>query len=154
MSGRLRALARSWLAQPAWLRWLAVVAAMAWIWYESAQPPRLPGGGAFRSLGQNALHVPAFGGVAVLWYFALPPRPWRARSAVLAALAYGIVDEVHQSFTPGRVASWTDVLSDLTGALLGVSLLLWILEHHPRARRMALTMLPVAMAAIVIATLV
>ncbi len=44
--------------------------------------------------------------------------------AVVLAIAYGISDEVHQTFVPGRNASPWDVLADglggLTGALLYV----------------------------------
>ena len=39
-------------------------------------------------------------------------------AAMLAAL-YGVSDEWHQSFVPGRDASLGDVLADTVGALLG-----------------------------------
>jgi VanZ family protein len=44
------------------------------------------------------------------------------RVAVLAAAlagAYGVTDEWHQTFTPGRDASLADVVKDLAGAVLG-----------------------------------
>jgi VanZ family protein len=41
----------------------------------------------------------------------------------LLSVAYGIVDEVHQSFVPGRVCSVVDVLSDAFGAALAIALL-------------------------------
>ena len=37
---------------------------------------------------------------------------------VLAA-AYGITDEVHQYFVPGRMGIWQDWVADAVGALLG-----------------------------------
>jgi VanZ family protein len=48
--------------------------------------------------------------------------PLSAREAVLAAVlatAYGVSDEYHQSFVPGRDASARDVASDFAGAALG-----------------------------------
>ena len=39
--------------------------------------------------------------------------------AMLISIAYGISDEVHQSFVPGRVADAYDVLTDAFGALGG-----------------------------------
>jgi len=49
-------------------------------------------------------------------------------AACLATL-YGISDEWHQSYTPGRCPSAQDVLIDAAGALLGV--FVW---HRIRAR--------------------
>jgi VanZ family protein len=40
-------------------------------------------------------------------------------ATVLACTLYGISDEFHQSFVPGRDASAGDVAKDLGGALLG-----------------------------------
>jgi VanZ family protein len=50
---------------------------------------------------------------------------WRARTAlwcVLIASAYSLTDEFHQSFVPGRTASWTDCAIDTVGAFLGMLL--------------------------------
>lgn len=40
-------------------------------------------------------------------------------AAALGAAGLGIVDELHQHFVPGRVASWQDAAADALGALLG-----------------------------------
>jgi VanZ family protein len=45
---------------------------------------------------------------------------WRALLAVAGTLLYGILDEVHQSHVPNRVASVSDVLADAVGAVLVV----------------------------------
>jgi VanZ family protein len=72
---------------------------------------------------QNALHVPAYATLSLAWSWAL--RAWlRAPAATLAAggaiaSAYGVLDEWHQSFVPGRYASLVDVLLDVLGAALG-----------------------------------
>lgn len=42
----------------------------------------------------------------------------------LFAVAYGISDEIHQSFVPRREASVDDVLLDAVGAVLGI--VLWV----------------------------
>ena len=38
------------------------------------------------------------------------------------ALAYGLSDELHQAYVPGRQSSFYDVLADGAGALLGAAL--------------------------------
>ena len=45
-------------------------------------------------------------------------------SVVLAA-CYGVVDEIHQCFVPGRTASAADLLSDIAGAWTMVLVLQW-----------------------------
>ena len=39
--------------------------------------------------------------------------------AVLIATVYGVSDEFHQSFIPGRTASVGDIVADTIGALIG-----------------------------------
>jgi VanZ family protein len=39
--------------------------------------------------------------------------------AVLIATLYGFTDEFHQSFVPGRMASWGDIAADAVGSLAG-----------------------------------
>jgi VanZ family protein len=39
-------------------------------------------------------------------------------AAFLIVTAYGLLDEFHQSFVPGRTASFQDVLADALGALV------------------------------------
>jgi VanZ family protein len=44
---------------------------------------------------------------------------WQTIAAALGAALYGITDEMHQSFTPGRSPDVFDVLADFVGGLLG-----------------------------------
>jgi hypothetical protein len=73
---------------------------------------------------QKALHVLAYAALALLWCWAL--GAWlrvpvaRAVAACAIASAYGVLDEWHQSFVPGRYASFTDVMIDVAGAVLGI----------------------------------
>jgi hypothetical protein len=79
---------------------------------------------------QNTLHVPAYVALGWAWHWAL--GAWlrapaaRAIGACAIASAYGVFDEWHQSFVPGRYASLTDVLLDIVGAMLGIGLAVWI----------------------------
>ncbi len=41
--------------------------------------------------------------------------------AILLSTLYGVVDEVHQSFTPGRSPDVRDLVADALGAALGVA---------------------------------
>ena len=41
--------------------------------------------------------------------------------AVTVAVLYGLCDELHQSFVPGRSMSLSDVIADGIGAMLGVA---------------------------------
>jgi hypothetical protein len=73
---------------------------------------------------QNALHVPAYAALAWAWCWALVAwlrtQSARAISACAIASVYGVFDELHQSFVPGRYASLTDVTLDVAGAVIGI----------------------------------
>lgn len=73
---------------------------------------------------QNLLHIPLFAGLAGLWQRALwkpVPRPrYRDLLAILITVGYGILDEWHQSFVPGRTSSLSDLGLDTVGAVIGV----------------------------------
>lgn len=56
----------------------------------------------------------------------------RAWLAVLLASLYGVSDEVHQAFVPGRSADLLDWLADTAGAAVAVSLVrLWAGRRSP-----------------------
>jgi VanZ family protein len=67
----------------------------------------------------SILHVPLYGILAFLLYFGLnSSRLPRFLLPGSIALVVAIADEIHQSFVPGREASVTDVLLDLTGIVI------------------------------------
>jgi VanZ family protein len=67
-------------------------------------------------------HFAVYGLLATL-LCRLGRRGWRTAGwALLAASLYGITDEWHQSFTPGRSVEVADWLADTTGAALAVTL--------------------------------
>ena len=53
-------------------------------------------------------------------------------AAVIAASAYGVTDELHQLFVPGRMCDPADWLVDTVGAAMGS--LLWIAFSRTRGR--------------------
>ncbi len=73
---------------------------------------------------QNFLHLPVYGGLAFLWFWAL--RHWLAKSgykyllALTLTLGFGLLDEWHQTFVPGRFGSLTDAVFNLIGAVIGL----------------------------------
>jgi VanZ family protein len=80
-----------------------------------------PSGSVFWGLVSNFFHYPLFGGLALLLAEAHPRAPAPERRGlvivVLLVLAYGIVDELHQSTTPGRTPDPADVATDVLGAV-------------------------------------
>jgi VanZ family protein len=88
----------------------------------------LSGAGGGLSIPDWVTHGTAYLVLAVLLARALAgaPRaltPSLAVAAVLLSTAYGVTDEYHQSFTPGRDPSLGDVAKDFGGATLGVLLM-------------------------------
>ena len=62
-----------------------------------------------------------FGLIASLIARSFRRRPWMW-AAILLASAYGALDEVRQSFTPGRSVEVDDWVADTLGACLAVTL--------------------------------
>jgi hypothetical protein len=75
---------------------------------------------------QNLLHVPLFGLLQWLWLRAMSQAGRTGGKAVLAcggiSLGYGVFDEFHQMFIPGRYASLIDMALNLLG-VVGATLL-------------------------------
>lgn len=69
-------------------------------------------------------HFCIYGLLAATLVGAVPPdlrrrRPWAAVGAIILwCLAYGIADEFHQSFIPGRYPSLADIGADTLGAIV------------------------------------
>lgn len=106
--------------------WAPVVVLMLGIFVLSAQPT-LPEVG----VSDKQAHALAYGALAAFIYRALAGGTWigltptRALWSVLTATAYGISDEWHQSFVPGRSTDVRDVAADASGAALAV-LAVWL----------------------------
>lgn len=107
------------------IRWVPVIAWMAVIFTMSAQPgSALPGRFAMEA------HFAEYAilGFLVARALAVRTRGWRSAlaGAVIIGSLYGITDELHQAFVPGRtpdVADWAvDTLGAMTGAALFATL--------------------------------
>ena len=115
-------------------RFLPPAVVMATIFVLSHQPgdelslPALPG-------IDKIAHLVVYGLLAASLIRACSQRLRRDRpvvtvmAAVLICLLYGLTDEFHQSFVPGRFVSALDVLADTVGAILvGTA---WFWRYRP-----------------------
>ena len=124
------------------LRWLCVAAWAGFLWHESSQQPEPgPKRSALEVWCNNAAHLPAFGLLALLVMLAVRGERGVV-TGIVAAACYGVVDEIHQGFTPGRDSSWKDVHSDAIGACLAMALFVWLVRARPRARFWTLVLVP------------
>lgn len=79
------------------------------------------------------IHILIFGVLGVLVYRALEPDSQRDRYTMKTALmtfgivlCYGIIDEFHQGYTPGRSVDLYDLMADAVGGILAVIVIyLW-----------------------------
>jgi VanZ family protein len=70
-------------------------------------------------------HFMVYGWLGVLWArvpWVTRLKPLGAWTAVAIASLYGITDEFHQSFTPGRGVEFADWMADTAGALVAVTI--------------------------------
>ena len=96
---------------------------MAAIFYVSSlpEPPPILAG------SDKSLHLSAYFGLTLVVVRAVAgglAQRIGIRTAVVAlliAIGYGVTDEVHQMFVPGRSADVYDLLSDATGAVAGTA---------------------------------
>lgn len=110
------------------IAWMLVLAWMGFIFYLSHQPDLpSPPSGILNLLLKKAGHVTVYAGLTVLMWHALAregvPGPWRLGLSLLFAILYGISDEYHQTFIPGRNGRVIDVGIDTLGALLALLIL-------------------------------
>ena len=104
---------------------LRAIPAALWagaIWASSGIPgtglPTVPG-------LAPAAHFVEYAVLAGLIIFAMSPRkalPARIVIAVLLATVFGVMDELHQSLTPGRTPDVMDVVVDFVGAATGAAI--------------------------------
>jgi len=113
-----------WMIRPipalATLIWMGIIFAL------SARSTALVPPGLTTELTSIAGHFTAYAVLSALLWRAIDPRNLTARQravlALVAAVAYGLTDEWHQSFVPGRDASLLDIAVDGIGALCGLAI--------------------------------
>lgn len=110
--------ARRWRRLGLWLPVAGYMAAIFWL-SSLSSPPSPPG------VSDKWQHAVAYAGLAVVALRATAGGRWggvtRAALAAawLIAVLYGVSDEFHQAFTPGRTPDVMDVAADAIGALAG-----------------------------------
>ena len=117
--------------------WLPSVVVMAGIFVVSSMssPPmssNIPDVGA---------HAVAYGVLGASFVCGFTGARWRRVTfktvalATVCALVYGISDEFHQSFVPGRTAEFRDLIADFCGAVVGTgATLVWSIVLTSRGR--------------------
>lgn len=108
------------------LLWCAVV------WFLSSRPDPGDTLGFWIDLPDYVLHGVEFaaGGLLAAAAFSHLRPPLAVAAALSFCIAYGLLDEWHQSFVPGRFSDFGDVVADTVGAAIGILVFAWI------ARRM------------------
>ncbi len=119
--------------------WLPVIAYMAMLFGLSSLStvPSPPG-----ELTYYDVHFGAYAGLATITVRALARGrlrnvTWRAVcGAILISSLYGVTDEYHQRFVPGRSFDMLDMLADALGSVAGASLVgAWsIMRRRSRTR--------------------
>jgi VanZ family protein len=123
--------------QPRWVYWLpaAAWAVVIFVLSSISRLPAPPGG-----LTDKHAHAITFGVLTLACLYGLTAGHWRrvgVSTVVLAialAVAYGVTDELHQAFVPGRTADLADVAADAVGAVVA-GLGAWGCAILLRARR-------------------
>ena len=122
------------------LRFLFLLLASSWagaLYYLSAQP------GTDTSplfIHQDKIfHFFAFGLLGFLAMGAIRAkgnthRNWQVWLIVLLVGLYGIVDEFHQHFVPGRDASIYDIAADMAGGIMGAWAMYFLVKTTSRLR--------------------
>ena len=90
-------------------------------------------------INDKVIHASIFFLLGILVYRALEPKvkhqglDWRRLFiAISAVVLYGISDEFHQGFVPGRSVDYRDALADSLGGVLS-ALLIWLYERRKSA---------------------
>jgi VanZ family protein len=109
---------------------------MGLIFFASSVPgDELPG-----HFWDKGVHLLVYAGLGVLFLLPLADgrlarvTPRAGVAAVLLATMYGVFDEVHQSFTPGRSPDVRDLVADALGAAIGVAAILFLQVVAKRLR--------------------
>lgn len=106
------------------LRLIPALLLMAVIFILSSFPAEdLPHLGLWDTLVKKGGHLAGYGLLAISYWYALGWKKNGKWPVLGLALIYALSDEFHQSFVPGRHASWIDALIiDGSGAFLALVL--------------------------------
>ena len=82
---------------------------------------------------QNLLHIPEFGILALLWMQIFQKKYSLLKASFcvfIICVTYGFLDELHQFFIPGRLASLSDIILDTGGVFLGIFIYVFLIKIH------------------------
>jgi len=105
-----------------WIRWTITLAYAGFIFYLSS---RTWSGASLFPFSDKVFHLILYFGLGGLTLWALRMTKLRGKThiayiAFVCAVLYGLSDEIHQLFVPGREFSIMDLLADAVGAALGI----------------------------------
>ena len=117
------------------LKWVPAVVICSISVYLSSQPTieKMP---SFWN-ADKLVHVVCFGGLSFWVAFACNLKANSLKEIILPlsiVSIYGIIDEIHQSFTPGRSCSVFDWIADTVGAFLGALIFFLIIKIIKRSK--------------------
>jgi VanZ family protein len=123
-----------------WYYWAAAALYCAGIFYLSSSPAEAPA--LLFPHQDKVFHAVLYGGLTAL----ISAGMWRAPRSypaglhfwvpVVFATLYGLSDEIHQRFVPGRTFDLLDLAADVAGALLAQSAVFLVLFRlFPRETR-------------------
>lgn len=109
------------------LKWIPALIIFSTSWYLSSQEhiEHMP---SFWN-ADKLVHFVCFGGLCFWVSFACCTKNFsKVWIPVLIVSLYGIIDEIHQSFVPGRSTSVFDWMADTAGAFLGACVFLFVIK--------------------------
>lgn len=115
-------------------RWIPTVIIISISWYLSSREhvEHMP---SFWN-ADKAVHFFCFGGLCFWISFACRTKTFsRVWIPVIITSFYGIIDEIHQSFVPGRSCSVFDWIADTSGAIFGAVLFVFMAAKLSKAKK-------------------
>jgi len=106
------------------IRFIPALVWMGIIFYFSSRQTTGIGGDSYwlRFFILKSFHLIEYALLFILINFAINSKI----NSIFIAYLYGVSDEIHQSFIPGRTSKFTDTLIDLLGIFIGLLILKFI----------------------------
>jgi len=114
---------------------------MALIWFLSSISLQFPAINEF-PFKDKGIHFIEYGVLGALNSFALSrtlptiKRTFTAMFAIFLTVIWGVLDEIHQAFVPGRSSQIGDVLADSIGAIIGTAVYVLVVVWREKNRKL------------------
>jgi len=117
--------------------WSYRAPAIAWalILFTLSSIPKLQSPFHFSKWDDKLNHLAAYAILGALVLRALPrasgtlPNAREVRLAAVLGILYGLFDELHQYFVPGRFVEFNDFVADAIGVMIGAGFYLWLCQR-------------------------